>query len=124
MDQANDAGGTALICASSHGYDACVGRLLEAGATVDQVNNEGDTALIYACYSGHSACVERLLEAQRYDFLPPFSVTLYLLRGDPYRRSLVSFVVSHAFSDGYSGVPLIEDQDVPSSCSASVHAEP
>ena len=55
-------GWTALICASSEGYNEIVQLLLEGGADVKHKDDDGWTALIRASYFGHKEAVEMLLQ--------------------------------------------------------------
>jgi len=64
-------GVTALMWACCQGDAACVGLLLEAGATVDAAvatnavdDSRGRTALMYASQSGEMDCVRQLLQAK------------------------------------------------------------
>lgn len=58
----NIRGITPLQCAAMIGNDACVEKLLAAGAEVD-ASKHGATALYYAAEQGRSSVVEKLLEA-------------------------------------------------------------
>lgn len=84
---------------------------------------------VFRCQSWRE--VDETSQRFRDEFTPPFIIALYLLEKPPYfcgivdpafRRteegsphqwgaptSFVQFIVSHAYSDGYTGVPLIQD---------------
>jgi hypothetical protein len=63
VEQAMQAGFTALMTACSNGHVGCVRALLEAGAPVEQARQDGMRALMWACQEGHVDCVRALLEA-------------------------------------------------------------
>jgi TonB family protein len=63
VDDADDAGWTALMHAGSAGQDAVVRVLLDAGADVSRRNKAGETALHLAAQNGRTAVARLLLQA-------------------------------------------------------------
>jgi len=63
VDEIDNEGRTALMCASMDGHSASIELLLSASASVDQADNQGRTALMYSSRNGHSASTEMLLGA-------------------------------------------------------------
>lgn len=57
---------TALLVASSEGYDEIVGLLVGCGASLEITNAEGETGLMWACSNGHTDCVIAYLRLDRY----------------------------------------------------------
>ena len=57
-------GKTALLWASTYGYEGIVEKLMQAGADINTKNDHGDSALMIAVESGHDAVVEKLIEAK------------------------------------------------------------
>ena len=49
--------------AAQNGYEKCVERFLDAGATVDQATKKGTTPLKIAARNGHEKCVQLLRAA-------------------------------------------------------------
>jgi len=62
LDEADDAGKSALTYAAGVGRVAVVTRLLRAGARVDHGDRDGSTALMYAAQGGHTQVVQALLD--------------------------------------------------------------
>jgi hypothetical protein len=66
VNQANQAGNTALIIAAFYGHTATVtGLLRDFRILINQAKQNGDTALILAAYNGHTATVTALLGDSR-----------------------------------------------------------
>ncbi|CAD5221823.1 unnamed protein product [Bursaphelenchus xylophilus] len=62
VDDIDNDGWSALLCASHQGHAQCVRLLLEAGASVDQPDLMGWTPLMWACYKNRIDAVKVLLE--------------------------------------------------------------
>ncbi|XP_073943884.1 ankyrin repeat-rich membrane spanning isoform X4 [Choristoneura fumiferana] len=63
LDDKDENGTTALMCAAEHGRTAAVRVLLASGADACSVDNDGWTPLAFAARGGHAAVVRELLDA-------------------------------------------------------------
>ncbi|CAD5215858.1 unnamed protein product [Bursaphelenchus okinawaensis] len=62
VDDIDNDGWSALLCAAHHGHAQCARYLLEAGAAVDQPDLMGWTPLMWACYKNRLEAVKVLLD--------------------------------------------------------------
>ncbi|KAI6240960.1 hypothetical protein M3Y99_00405800 [Aphelenchoides fujianensis] len=62
VDETDNDGWTALLCAAHEGHADCVRLLLEANAAIDQWDFMGWTPLMWACYKNRLEAVKVLLE--------------------------------------------------------------
>lgn len=53
IEEIDNDGWTALLCAAHAGHADCVKLLLAAGAAIDQPDQMGWTSLMWACYKNH-----------------------------------------------------------------------
>ena len=63
MNNTNNNGTTALMCAAMNGHDKCVELLIREGANVNSHDNEGFTVLMRAAYGGHVRTLCELIKA-------------------------------------------------------------